>query len=103
MLVRGKENPVGLFKKIVKKVIGRVSQSSSSSPIDPVVTQAPRDESQNNLANIECTAQELKERIEAGVYPLRLRPEIVGILGSSQPETIFFSTSTESFLLLIIV
>ena len=28
-----------------------------------------------------------------GVYPLFLSPEIVGIRGSSHPETIFFSTN----------
>ena len=41
--------------------------------------------------------------MDFGVYPLRLRPEIVGILGSSHPETAPLSTSDKSFLLLITV
>ncbi|MNI95300.1 hypothetical protein D3C73_1535490 [compost metagenome] len=39
----------------------------------------------------------------SGVHPLLLKPEIVGILGSSHPSTTFSSTSCLSFLLLITV
>ena len=39
----------------------------------------------------------------SGVYPLLLSPEIVGILGSSHPETYPFSTSESNFLLDVMV
>ena len=44
-----------------------------------------------------------KLRSALGVYPLLLRPEIVGSLGSSQSFTILFSISSRSFLLLVTV
>jgi len=55
---------MGIFRKIAKRLIGRTGDSPS--PQRPPVRSAPRDESNNSLANIECTAQELKERMEAG-------------------------------------
>ena len=54
---------MGLFKKIAKRVLKKINPPTTTPR--PVSTQ-PRDESKNHLANIECTAQELRERIEAG-------------------------------------
>ncbi len=44
-----------------------------------------------------------KSRIDSGVYPRRRRPLMVGIRGSSQPETCRCSTSCSSLRLLISV
>ena len=41
--------------------------------------------------------------IPRAVYPLLLRPDIVGSLGSSQSFTMLFSISSKSFLLLVTV
>ena len=58
---------MGLFRKIAKRLVRRTNNSPSSPPRAPrPVPSAPRDESTNKLANIECTAQELKERMDAG-------------------------------------
>ena len=47
--------------------------------------------------------REQKSRIDSGVYPRRRSPVIVGIRGSSQPETWFCCTSWSNFRLLITV
>ena len=44
-----------------------------------------------------------KFNIASGGTPLLLKPDIVGILGSSQPETTPKLTTSANFLLLIIV
>ena len=44
-----------------------------------------------------------KSRMDSGVYPRRRRPESVGILGSSQPETWLSATNSWSRRLLIMV
>ena len=44
-----------------------------------------------------------KSRSASGVNPRRRRPTIVGIRGSSQPETCFSTTSCSSLRLLITV
>ena len=44
-----------------------------------------------------------KSRMDSGVYPRRLRPLMVGIRGSSQPDTWPSCTSCRSFRLLITV
>ena len=60
---------MGLLRRIAKKIVQTISSSTPESP--PPVSREhrptpPKDESQNNLSNIECTAQELRERLEAG-------------------------------------
>ena len=44
-----------------------------------------------------------KALIDSGVYPRRLKPDIVGIRGSSQPDTYPFCTNSSNFRLLITV
>ena len=51
-----------------------------------------------------ATPISLQNRLmDSGVYPLRLNPQMVGILGSSHPDTIPVVTSSSSFRLLISV
>ena len=55
------------------------------------------------LSRLETPTVSTNLRIASGVYPRRLRPEIVGILGSSQPFTSLCSTIVSNFRLLMIV
>ena len=50
------------------------------------------------LLAFEIPALFTNSKIADGVYPLRLKPHSVGILGSSQPSTVFVSTSSLKYL-----
>ena len=55
------------------------------------------------FSRLETPTVSIKLLIDAGVYPRLLNPEIVGILGSSHPETIPSSTKRINLRLLIMV
>ena len=74
---------MGLFRKIAKKIINRTSGSSTKpqtvSKSTPSTSATPT-KSGPDLSNIECTAQELRERREAGedliIIDVREAPEL---------------------------
>ena len=66
-------------------------------------TQYSNNDTSITFCLLETPAVSTKLRSASGVYPLLLKPDIVGILGSSQPETVLFSIRTASFLLLVTV
>ena len=66
-------------------------------------TQYSNNDTSITFSLLETPAVSTKLRSASGVYPLLLKPDIVGILGSSQPKTVLFSISTASFLLLVTV
>ena len=66
-------------------------------------TQYSNNDTSITFSLLETPAVSTKLRSASGVYPLLLKPDIVGILGSSQPETVLFLIRTASFLLLVTV
>ena len=66
-------------------------------------TQYSNNDTSITFSLLETPAVSTKLRSACGVYPLLLKPDIVGILGSSQPETVLFSIRAASFLLLVTV
>ena len=74
---------MGLFKKIAKKIISKATRKSDidsnvSISVEPPISSAKK--TGPDLSNIECSAQELRERMEAGedviVIDVREEPEL---------------------------
>lgn len=71
-----------MLRKIAKKILNRISNtpSESTGSPQPYTPPSPKPTNETDLSNIECTAQELRERLEAGeeiiIIDVREAPEL---------------------------